>query len=119
MDFHQCMDHEVLAAKLLASPHRAQVTVTLQAALVVGTTAHQADPPLHIMDATVMHHGNPNLPVEVEVVIPALESQAPILASPEDGGHYLPSSPTPKPTHPGFPWYEQHYFHGAQDPKIF
>jgi hypothetical protein len=31
MDFCQCMDHEALATKLLASPHRAQVTTTLQA----------------------------------------------------------------------------------------
>jgi hypothetical protein len=46
MDFHQCMDREALAAEILASPHKAQVMATLQAALKVGTTAHQADPPL-------------------------------------------------------------------------
>jgi hypothetical protein len=51
------MDHEVLAAKLLASSHRAQITATLQAALEVGTAAYQADPLLHITDAAVMHHG--------------------------------------------------------------
>jgi hypothetical protein len=81
--------------------------------LEVGATAHWADPSLHITDATVMHHGDPDLLVEVEVVIPTPESQAPTLASPEASEHYLPSSPTPEPTHPGFPWYEQHHFHGA------
>jgi hypothetical protein len=112
------MDCEALAAELLASPYRAQITVTLQAMLEVGTAAHQADPPLHITNAAVVHHGDPNLPVKVGVVIPALESQALTLASSEDGGHYLLSSPTPESIHPGFSWYEQYHFHGAQDPQI-
>jgi hypothetical protein len=113
MDFHQCMDCEVLATDLLALPHRAQVTTTLQATLKVRTTTHQADPPLHIANAVVVHHRDPNLPVKVDMVIQASKSQAPTLASLETSRHYLPSSPTPEPTHPGFPWYKQHHFHGA------
>jgi hypothetical protein len=118
MGFYQHVNHEALAAKILALPLKAQVTTTLQAALEVGTTAHQTDPSLHITNAAIVHHGNPDLPVKVEVVVPASESQAPTLASLEACGHYLPSSPTPEPTHPEFSWYEQHHFHGAQDPQI-